>query len=298
MSTTLVRVLSLCALLIMTQIAEAQSYLKLGSWNIEHLGKRPSGQHPKALAEHLLMASVDVLALQEIYDTDDNDGTRTNKKLDDTFALVNKQPGQAWEYVLFANSDMTDTSQLCGVAWNKARVQKVGDPLRLKVEDDDPNDDFKLWDRHPHAIKFSAGAGKTDFVLISLHMKSNVDEVQFGQTQRAKEAKTLVDQLATVKQHFKDQDVILIGDTNVKDANEEAVKQFVGAGYIDLNAGDLSTFFQGQAPFDRIFIPQGQPEFKFSRQYCLKASNAQGHEKSLSDHFMIMAMFQIQDDDD
>ena len=35
-------------------------------------------------------------------------------------------------------------------------------------------DDFPLWDRRPHAIKFQVnGENRNDFVVIPLHMKAN-----------------------------------------------------------------------------------------------------------------------------
>lgn len=283
-------------LIAFTQLAHAEGHIKIASWNIEHLGKREPKQEPKAIAEYLMLAGADVLALQEIYDTDDNVATRTNEQLDKTFALLNEQ-GHQWEYVLFANKKATDTSQLCGVAWNKKKVNKVGEPLRIEVKDD-PKDDFSSWDRHPHAVKFSAGNGKTDFVVICVHMKSNVDGVQFGAAQRAFEAKALVAKLDTVKQHFKDEDVIVIGDTNCRNADEEAIKTFQQVGFLDLNAADFPTFVSSKAPFDRIFVPKAQPEFKFSRQYALVASNADAHNRWLSDHFLVMSVVKILDDDD
>lgn len=143
----LTRIFTMFMTLLFTSVVYADEYLKIGAWNIENLGARDFGQNAKALAEHLHLAGVDVLALEEIHDTDNNASTRTNAKLDEVFALLNQQPGQNWEYVLFANKDQTDKSQLCGVAWNKAKVSKVGNPFRIPVADD-PNDDFNSWDRH------------------------------------------------------------------------------------------------------------------------------------------------------
>jgi endonuclease/exonuclease/phosphatase family metal-dependent hydrolase len=293
----LARIITLCTFLGFPVAVRAEEYVKIGSWNIEHLGKRTQGQNPKALAEYIFLAGVDVLALQEIYDTDGKPDTRTNGKLDQVFELLNKLPGQKWQYRLFANANKKDTSQLCGVAWNTARVTLVGEPFRIPVVDDDPNDEYRLWDRHPHAVKFSAGKGKTDFVVIPLHMKSNVDGVQFGKEQRKREAKALRDVLDKVRDHFKDKDIILIGDTNCLSASEEALQIFA-ADFIDLNAGDLSTFVTGKSPFDRILIPRGQPEFKFSQQYALVATNSQKHDQRLSDHFLILTVIQIDKDDD
>jgi len=52
--------------------ARADEWCTVGAWNIENLGDRSAGQHPKALAEHLQLVRVDVLALSEIHDEDGN----------------------------------------------------------------------------------------------------------------------------------------------------------------------------------------------------------------------------------
>ena len=289
--------LAACVLAGLASAARAQGHVKVGAWNIENLGEREFGQSTPALAEHLRLAGVDLLALEEIHDTDGNNATRRNGKLDQVFATLNQQPGQDWDYVLFANRNQADTTQLCGVAWNRARVTRVGDPFRIPVVDT-PGDGFDSWDRHPHAVKFSAGNGLTDFVVIPVHMKSNVDGATLGRNQRAAEARELAAQLAGVRTRFRDSDVIIISDTNCLDAGEDALGTFVQAGFVDLNAEDLPTFVTGTAPFDRALVPRGQEEFRFSRQYALVPTDRQAHDRSLSDHFLILTMLRVMADDD
>ena len=288
--------LAACLLAGLASAARAQGHIKVGAWNIENLGERPLGQDAPALAEHLRLAGVDVLSLEEIHDTDGNNATRRNGKLDQVFALLNQQPGQDWDYVLFANRNQADTSQLCGIAWNRAKVTRVGEPFRIPVVDT-PGDGFNSWDRHPHAVKFSAGNGLTDFVVIPLHMKANTAPT--ARQQRAAEARELVAQLGVVRTHFRDSDIILIGDTNCLRANETALRVFTQAGFVDLNAGDLGTFASGgAAPFDRVFVPSGQQEFRFSRQYALVPTDRRAHDDSLSDHFLILTTIRVMPDDD
>jgi endonuclease/exonuclease/phosphatase family metal-dependent hydrolase len=296
------RALCVCVAGLLAAGASADDWVRIGSWNIEHLGNRSFGQHEKALAEHIRLAGPDILALQEIYDNDENDDTRTNTRLDQVFNILNGDPGQDWDYVLFANKQTNDKSQLCGLAWNKKRVSKVGNGLRINVVDD--NDEFFLWDRHPHAVKFSLGASKTDIVVIALHMKANTSD--FAAEQREVEAEKLVGQLDAVKAHFDDnendddveQDIVLIGDTNCKKAGERSLLIFEDAGFKDLNAADRTTFVSGDAPFDRALVPEEQTEFRFSRQYVLISCDAEEHEKYLSDHHMILVPVRIEPDDD
>lgn len=287
--------LLLCAFLPVAS-GQTSDWIRIGSWNIENL-PRGTGQTAPALAEHILLAGLDLLALQEIHVT----GTgpeRKNDRLDEVIAILNQQTNQSWTYVLFPNKNQQDTSQLCGFAWNTRRLAMVGSPFRIPVVDD-PADQFNAWDRHPHAARFSAGTGKTDIVAISVHMKSNADGEEFGRQQRAEEARRLVDQLPAVRTNFAgDRDLVILGDTNCLDRNEPALTSFSSAGFQDLNASDFTTFVSGRAPFDRILVPRNQPEFRFTRQYILRAADLDAHERSLSDHQMVIAAVRIMPDDD
>ena len=86
-----------------------EDHVRIGSWNIQNLGEREWGQHPKALAQHIQLAGVDLLALQEIHDDDGDPDKRTNTRLDRIVELLNAQPGHAWTYVLFPKRRPRDT---------------------------------------------------------------------------------------------------------------------------------------------------------------------------------------------
>jgi hypothetical protein len=117
-------------------------------------------------------------------------------------------------------------------------------------------------------------------------MKSNYGGVQAARQQRAVEAQTLIDRLEAVRTHFNDQDIIIIGDTNCLNADEDALEAIIDAGFTDLNAGDQGTFITG-APFDRVLVPTQQAEFRFSRQYILVSADVSDHDRFLSDHYLI-----------
>ena len=82
----------------------------------------------------------------------------------------------------------------------------------------------------------------------------------------------------------------MLGDTNILRNDEPALEIFVDRGYIDLNNNDSTTYWSkdfGESPFDRIFIAAERPEFKYSRQYVLRSTDLQQHDRYLSDHYMI-----------
>jgi endonuclease/exonuclease/phosphatase family metal-dependent hydrolase len=272
----------------------ADDYVVLGSWNIENLGQREFGQHPAAIAQHILTAGLDILALQEIHDTDGNAVTRTNQKLDAVMTRINQDPTQDWAYALFPNRGDAP-ERLTGIAWNRKKVTNRGE-LRIPVEFASE----RTWNRQPHAVKFSTRSGKTDLVVIPVHMKSNADGEDIGRAARQAEAAALIPKLAAVRSHFQDDDVVVIGDMNCLEASEAALAILADAGFRDLNARDAVTYRKGQfaSPFDRVFVPEQQAEFRFSLQYRLAPTDELLYQQRLSDHFLIKVAIQVLDDDD
>ncbi|MCC9606636.1 endonuclease/exonuclease/phosphatase family protein [Blastopirellula sp. JC732] len=279
----------------------AADIIQVGSWNIEWLGKpemrNSPPQKPEDLAAEIETAGVDVLALQEICDDYPEHDRLGNKTLDQVVALLNRRKGNDWKYELFPKRDVYAEAQLTGVAWNEARVKRVGGAMRIEPVDL-LGDNYYTWDRQPHAAKFSAGEGKTDFVIIPLHMKSNYGSSTSEMAKhRAAEASALIVELPKIKKTFGDDDIILIGDTNMLSAKEEGEKKFVGAGFRDLNAEDQNTHVK-DAPFDRVFVPKDQKEFANSREVVHTAKNSRDYERKLSDHYLISFQILVGADDD
>jgi len=297
------------------------SYLQIASWNIEHLGGTRSNQLPGqsafALAEHIEMSGIDVIALQEIYVTPDaeqvrltengilvsnagNGGPR-NKYLDMVCYLLEEHLDTPWRYFIVPNRDAGQTRQLCAVMWNTGRLTFNG-ATKVAVEHDSP--DGKLWARAPHLYDFSseievfrrnaAGAWVVEterrrLSLIPLHMKSNVGGETVNRKVRAHEAKALCEALGDLEGNY-DPSLVLIGDTNIVSNAEPAIETFIAAGLIDLNNNDTPTYVSLQrkgAPFDRAFVAGGRREFRYSRQYVLHSADLQAHDRFLSDHHMI-----------
>jgi len=161
-----------------------------------------------------------------------------------------------------------------------------------------------LWDRAPHAIKFTAAVkvwrrtsdGTSEqreedksIALIALHMKANGRGKVKSLRVREKEAKTLCAQLGWVRDNV-DPSLILIGDTNILKFDEPAAEVFSQNGLIDLNSSDSATYWSRQfdeAPFDRALVAEDRAEFKYTRQYVLRSADLDQHDQLLSDHYMI-----------
>lgn len=284
--------------LICTPAAQSDEYVKVGAWNIQNLGDRTLGQFPAAIAEHILVADLDILALEEIWDTDGDASRMTNAKLDETFRRVNENAGHDWTYLLFPKRDPEELRQHLGVAWNRNTVQMVGEPLRIPVA----YANAETWKRTPYAAKFLVREGHSDFVLIPLHMKSNLPVEGLPDTAelRALEAKALAEQFDTIRTHFQDQDLILLGDLNCLKFDEPALQTLTTAGFKDLNNEDAITYRTTQylSPFDRILVPAEQSEFRYSEQYILAPARGKQHFNRYSDHFLVLTALRVLADDD
>lgn len=297
-------------------------FLQIASWNIEHLGGQARAQRKQsafALAEHIEMSGIDVIALQEIYVTPADEevriapgqpvipshaqGERRNADLDLVCYLLEEHlDDTTWAYTILPNRNEGDESQLCAVLWNNARVQLDG-VTRLAVEHKIDGD--SLWDRAPHVLTFKSDIAvyRRDllegdwrlltegrrFSLVPLHMKSNVGGPTKNERVRAKEATELCRALKALGDAL-DPSLILIGDTNILTHREPAIATYIDNGFIDLNNNDSTTFWSsqfGESPFDRAFLAAGRDEFKYTRQYVMRSTDLEAHDRLLSDHYMI-----------
>lgn len=288
--------------------------IRVGAWNIETLGspdsrdylrKSPSNgygvrRNPAELAERIEVLRLDVLALSEIDDTDAEDGSVTNRVLDETFRILNQRAGNDWAYRLFPKRIRRHSSQHTGLAWNRRRIRAVGRRFRVPVTDVTSRRYFE-WDRHPHAMKFTRGRGRTDFVVIPIHMKAGRNNAAVKQ--RRSEAESLVRELSEIQEHFQDQDIILIGDFNMLRRSEPAGRVYrKKGGLFDLNYSDQSTHI-ADLPFDRCYIPRAQRENEFAgvtqvRIVAPPAAERRRFRRELSDHWPIVLEFAELADDD
>ncbi len=299
---------------------------RIGAWNIEWLGfpnmrgkpGKDIAQSPADLAAYIADAKLDVLALEEI-GVEKNEAPFTSVALDQTFDLLKKRHGQAWQYLLFpktdypkATEDFITRGQHIGIAWRSDRVRMVGEAFSIPVGKNETYGN-KFWERQANAVKLSFGEGKTDVVFIPVHLKSNRNDANgadplFTQKQRIAEATAFVAHLSALKEKFRDEDIVLLGDTNFLAPEDETPKILTDAGLLDLNAayrGTTAAWGAGysSAPFDRIFVPSKQPEFKSSVQRIHATKNGTDDEikefrRRHSDHYLVSCTIEVGNDDD
>jgi len=320
------RLFALIALLSLPATFGQAEEFRIGAWNIEWLGfpnmrGRPGkdvAQAPSDLAAYIASAQLDVLALEEI-GVEKNEAPWKSSPLDQTLEELKKSHGQTWQYLLFPKADYPKGTedfiargQHIGIAWRSDRVKLVGEPFSVPVGKSETYGD-KFWERRANAVKLSFGEGKTDVVFVPVHLKSNRNDANaadplFTQKQRIAEAKAFVANLKLLKEKFKDEDIVLLGDTNFLAPDDEGPKILTDAGFVDLNASDRGTTAAwgagySSAPFDRIFAPTNQPEFKNSVQKIHSTKNGTDDEikdfkKRHSDHYLVSCVIEVGNDDD
>ena len=302
--------------------------IRIGAWNIEWLGfpdrrGRPgkdNPQTPEDLADYIEASGVDVLALEEI-GVDSETPPLRSKELDLVVKSLQDRHQQPWEYVLFDKTNYPDEAdeymrrgQHVGLAWRTDRAARVGDTWTIPVGS---HSEFglKFFERRANAVKLSFGPGKTDVVFIPVHLKSNRkddnnQDPTYTMRQREEELKAFVRFLPELRDRFQDEDIVLLGDTNILDGQDTG-KVLTQQGFVDLNGdeqgttavwGDGSTGYR-TAPFDRIFVPEKQTEFAESKLVVHRTANGTDDEikvfrRKLSDHYLISSVIQIESDDD
>ncbi len=305
-----------------------QQEIRIGAWNIEWLGfpdrrGRPGKDNPQTsedLADYIHSTGVDVLALEEI-GVDQATEPWTSRELDSLQQVLKDRHQEPWEFVLFPKKEYADEmedfiqrGQHLALAWRSDKATRVGDPFDVPIGDD-PEFGVKFFERRANAVKLSFGEGKTDAVFIPIHLKSNRNDVQpndptYTMRQRNAELKAFVRFLPALREHFKDEDIVILGDSNILDGQPTS-KMLTDAGFVDLNSaeegttavwGDGSTGYK-TAPFDRIYVPAQQPEFRALDLTVHRTAGGTDDEikefrRKLSDHYLVSSLILIGQDDD
>lgn len=284
-------------------VAAQRGPIRVGARNVEWLGSperrsgpaRDQARTAADLAEYILAGDVDILGLEEIK-IDTEDGSNTNTLLSVALGIVEGKRGGHWQHRIFPTHRGRDLC--CGIAWDSTRVTPIDEPRIVTDPNTRSSQGSMLWVRPPRGLRFSAGEGLTDFVVVVIHMKADY-RGKFAQ-HRAEEAQHLVSDLPEV---FGDPDVMIIGDANCAHA-EPAVATITAVGFVDLNAHDLETHWRYGA-LDRAFVPREQPEFARQCFEVLSDSFFSTHHVTrelfklkYSDHFMVITEVDVMKDDD
>lgn len=200
------RVLTIAILaggLLLADPIAGQSTLRLGTWNLEHLGYR---QPPRKEADYAKMADVirrtkvDVLAVQEI------GGPEPLGKL--CHAI-----GPGYSFVLGTTGGFRGNPGRIsvGFVWNQRRVEFVQAEELLDL----PRkvDGLPIFHRVPVAAVFRRRGGGLDFRAIVVHLKASRGST--NEAKRSAEVSMLANYLRELRQdENEDRDVVVLGDFN------------------------------------------------------------------------------------
>jgi len=190
------------------------SKIRVGTWNIEHLGSRTKFQNrpdapPDRTAEQLEQVAkfiagmgVDVLAVQEIFNPAALQRLLTHL-------------GDDYRFVLGTTGVYGDTRISVGFLWNRARVEL----LHCGEMSDFPRKvgDLAVFHRKPVNAGFRAiladGSKGMDFRAITVHLKASRGTK--NENKRSTEARILVDYIRKLAQDpAEDKDIVVLGDFN------------------------------------------------------------------------------------
>ncbi len=277
----------------------APEMLRIGSWNMAWLG--PSNHTPAEkrtaddLAQYIARSGAAVISLQLVGQSPET--TLKNRTLDGIADILRREGQGDWEYLLFPTQS-PEQSGCTGVMWDKKWVTLVEKPYAIPIPRNLKGlDETMIWDRLPHAVKFSTG--KNDFVLIPIHTRAGLIG-EADSSNRVHEIRLLAGELEGIRRHFNDKDLILAGDFNTNGSGETTVVILTKQGFKDLNSSDELTYISG-APFDRAFVPKDQPEFATTKQIRRVPSPGMSLDefrRRLSDHFLITFDMRVMGDDD
>src|SRR6266566_1871095 len=152
----------------------APEMLRIGSWNMAWLG--PSNHTPAEkrtpddLAQYIARSGAAVISLQLVGQSPET--TFRNRTLDGIGDILRREGQGDWEYLLFPTQS-PEQSGCTGVMWDKKWVTLVEKPYAIPIPRNLKGlDETVIWDRLPHAVKFSTG--KNDFVLIPIHTRAGL----------------------------------------------------------------------------------------------------------------------------
>jgi endonuclease/exonuclease/phosphatase family metal-dependent hydrolase len=239
-------------------IAAAKRSVSVCSFNIQFLGSS-GGRDNAALAE--LLDPYDIVVVQELVAAPATHQTDMPKSRQNSAAFFREMTSRGFAYVM-SESDTGRNGPLNNYStatewWVTFYRQSAVRPI-----DDVPhgfisaplarNRDF---DRVPYAFAFRTNDRNCDFVLISVHL--NPDEA----VRRRQEFTAIWRWVAKERGAGKEQDFIVLGDTNLQ--NHEELLSDVPDGYVSLNDACVPTNvnLNGPRPYDHvIFDPSATSE--------------------------------------
>ena len=246
----------------------ADNQIRLGSFNIEKLGKENPYQAKNA-AE--ILKNYDIVTIQEVMNTG---ATRVNPigtKGIEALKHIVSYLGEDWDYVISPESNGTanaekskafNTFEYYAFIFRKSKIELIQSSAHLWNEQENPmpglNNQERQFDREPFIASFKVKNGRLDFTLITIHAAAPAAKWRKDEIKRLQIVYDIV-QASNPSQN----DVFLMGDfnTNVDKKEWEPLKSVPGMKHI-LALSDVTTLNKpkgklSKSQYDTIWY-QGQ----------------------------------------
>ena len=256
--------------------------IKIASFNIQVFGKTKAEKNDVMEILSQTIAEFDIVAIQEIRD---KSGTAIEK----LESLVDSL-GTDYEYILGPRLGRTSSKEQYAYIYRVSTVK----PFDSYTFDDCARD---MFHREPYIAYFKAIRGNFDFVLVNIH--TDPDEA-------TEEIEALPLAIRDARKHFKDPDIIALGDFNgdcsyFREGTYPAIFPSEKFMWIVSNSAD-TTVSKTDCTYDRIVATVSAAEdytgkwgvYRFDRLYGLTNEQA----KRVSDHYPVWAEFYINRDSD
>ncbi|TYA71957.1 endonuclease/exonuclease/phosphatase family protein [Seonamhaeicola marinus] len=218
--------------------------LLLASWNIKNFGKLLNRTSESLYYIAEIINAFDIVGIQEI----NSDITQFKKLL--------KLLGSNWKYTL---SDVTEGSsgndERFGFIYDSTRVTHSGLAGELVIPPEMISDNpiIEQLKRTPTFTGFESGWRKFSIVSVHLHPGDDADD----KVLRKEEVKLLLDLLEEKMKDapYEDQNLIILGDTNLYEDDTEIVDLFTDKGFVESEGliGKFTNTSLNQI-YDRIFL--------------------------------------------
>ncbi|MEZ6188327.1 MAG: endonuclease/exonuclease/phosphatase family protein [Planctomycetota bacterium] len=269
------------------QATPTEPRLRLGTWNLEHFGRRTPRRTPEAIrmiAQRIKDLGIDVLAVQEV-----------NGK--EPLIALTQALGADYQFVIGSTGGLGEGAQIgVGFVWNSARVELLHAEELFQLPSE--VDGISIFHRVPVLAAFRSKQGGLDFRAIAVHLKASNKPRDIEK--RVREVGALKALLTRFLGGDVDQDMLILGDFNHTygaPANEVLGEQFTY-----LQPPTLApTIVHFPEPIDHFALAPGLMEEVLPETHRVHGEDAAADKEAwrltYSDHIPVTVDFKDVDND-
>jgi endonuclease/exonuclease/phosphatase family metal-dependent hydrolase len=259
----------------------SEGKIVIASFNIQIFGKTKAEKQDVVDILADIGNDYDILAVQEFRDD-------TGEVIRYYLEQLNAE-SERYDVLFSERLGRSTSKEQYAFYYDANKFEVLGDYIFEDIED--------VFEREPFLAHFKSREGNFDFVLVNIHTKPDDAESEIN---------ALASVVEEAKQHFNEQDILVLGDFNADGSyfNEESDYTALETGeYSWLICDDLdTTVAQSDNTYDRIVatqeIMEDFAEAAGVRYYNEEFGLTPEETKAVSDHFPVYAIFAVSKDTD